>query len=61
MNNFDDLFEQQPQPEATEKPEPQKGEAEKTVVADPRGKSSARKPTPPWTGCSARFPKGTAT
>lgn len=24
MNNFDDLFEQQPQPEAVQKPEPQK-------------------------------------
>ena len=29
MNNFDDLFEQQPQPEATEKPEPQKEKPKK--------------------------------
>lgn len=39
MNNFDDLFEQQPQPEATEKPEPQR-RSRKTVVADPRGKAA---------------------
>ena len=29
MNNFDDLFEQQPQPEGTEKPEPQKEKPKK--------------------------------
>lgn len=60
MNNFDDLFEQQPQPEATEKPEPQKEKPKNSGGRSAR-KSSARKPTPPWTGCSARFPKGTAT
>lgn len=29
MNNFDDLFEQQPQPEAVQKPEPQKEKPKK--------------------------------
>ena len=48
MNNFDDLFEQQPQNETVpRKPEPQ---AEKPK----------KKPTLPWTGYSGRFPRGAA-
>lgn len=60
MNNFDDLFEQQPQPEAAQKPEPQKEKPKNSGGRSAR-KSSARKPTPPWTGYLVLFPRAGAT
>ncbi len=61
MNNFDDLFEQQPQPEATEKPEPQKGEAEKQWWQIREEKAAQGSLRHPGQGVRRVFPKGTAT
>ncbi len=60
MNNFDDLFEQQPKrnPGAARIPEK---ESRSGSGGSSARRSSARKPTPPWIGFSMNFQRARAT